>query len=653
MPPASLRTLLRGIALAAALAGIAGTLLAQEMPYRPTLEEIAAIEGREAELEHLVTSLRSRPEADRPAESLICDAEVFLRLSRFGREMTGYPSAAAYRAALRGLDTGIERARQLLAGRSPWVDQPGRTLRGFRSRIDGTIQPYGLSLPEGWDPRRPIRLDIDLHGRGPTELTFLNTHLPANPTVSREPFVTLFPYGRGNNGWRWAGETDVFEALAEVTRQYRIDPRRIILRGFSMGGHGAWHLGLHYPDRWAAVNPGAGFTETRRYGRYTDPVPPYVEAGWHVYDAVDYARNGFNTPFIAYGGELDPQLAAARNMEAAMAKEGIALRVVVGPMTGHAIHPESRREIMAWLADKVLDPEPPHVKFVTYTLKYSRNRWVEVIGLGAHYRRATVDARLDRDRLVVRTENVVRLRLSPSRLPAACEIDGQTLAIPPGTAPLTLRRAGREWRREAAPDGGARSRKRPGVQGPIDDAFTGPFLCVRPTGEPWSRPLHEWALRRLEQFRGDWRFGFRGEVPVRDDHAIGPAEVRSYHLVLFGDPGSNRVLRRILDRLPLRWTREAIEVGSHRFSTASHAPVLIFPNPLAPDRYVVVNSGHTFSRRDIEGSNVHLTPRLGDWAVLRLGDNLPEIAGFFDEQWRLPAEVRQPASLGRNAGGVR
>ena len=48
----------------------------------------------------------------------------------------------------------------------------------------------------------------------------------------------------------------------DVKAKYPIDPDRIVLYGFSMGGAGAWSIGSHYPDLWAAVQPGAGFAET-------------------------------------------------------------------------------------------------------------------------------------------------------------------------------------------------------------------------------------------------------------------------------------------------------------------------------------------------------------------------------------------------------
>lgn len=66
-------------------------------------------------------------------------------------------------------------------------------------------------------------------------------------------------FGRINGaGWRWAGERDVFEPIAAVKKRFNIDDKRIILRGFSRVGEGAWHISLHHPDRFAAAEIGAG-----------------------------------------------------------------------------------------------------------------------------------------------------------------------------------------------------------------------------------------------------------------------------------------------------------------------------------------------------------------------------------------------------------
>ena len=63
----------------------------------------------------------------------------------------------------------------------------------------------------------------------------------------------LFPQSQRVD-WR-AGSPDARRALdilAEVEKDYRIDPCRVYLTGISMGGYGTWSLAARYPDRWAA-----------------------------------------------------------------------------------------------------------------------------------------------------------------------------------------------------------------------------------------------------------------------------------------------------------------------------------------------------------------------------------------------------------------
>jgi hypothetical protein len=199
-------------------------------------------------------------------------------------------------------------------------------------------------------------------------------------------------------------------------------------------------------------------------------------------------------------------------------------------------------------------------------------------------------------------------------------------------------RRGDRWERssEAALPAG----KRPGLQGPIDDAFTAPFLCVRGTGTPWNPAVHAWSRAALGRFAREWHRYFRGDLPVRDDSAVTEEDVRRCHLVLFGDPGSNPWIARVLPKLPLGWTRTEVRLGKDSYPAADTAPVLIQPNPLAPGRYVVFNSGHTFHEAELSSLNYLLFPRLGDWAVIRVGGEPPGEtvvrAGFFDERWEFP-----------------
>ena len=84
---------------------------------------------------------------------------------------------------------------------------------------------------------------------------------------------------------------------------------RIVLRGFSLGGAGAWHLALHHPDRWVAAEIGAG-TWPRRY-TMMDQFPPHQRPTLRIWENMtEWALNAFNLPLAGHDGDSDPQVAS-------------------------------------------------------------------------------------------------------------------------------------------------------------------------------------------------------------------------------------------------------------------------------------------------------------------------------------------------------
>lgn len=613
----------------------------------PSADEGRAIEEKIAALSARVGALRAK-KAD-PA--LIADVDVYRRAAEL---IVRFPEEFATREHVTGtltmLDRGLERVRELEAGTPSWPHQKGRVIRAYVSRVDGTVQPYALTIPRSYDGKKPVRLDIWQHGTNRTlnEVAFIVQHERTRPADAQMPpeqdYIQIEPLGRTNVSYRWAGEADMFESLAAVQRHYNIDPSRIVLRGFSMGGASSWHLGLHHPGRWAAIEAGAGYTETRRYGKRED-LPPYQAAMLHYYDAVDYSLNAFNTPTVGYGGEIDAQLQASVNIREQLTKEGFRFQqdgpfrwitpdlralFLIGSKTGHSWHPESKAESSAFIAKALEDADRPrdHVRFVTYTTRFNKARWLTVEGLDETYVRAEVDATRSGDgsRYDVTTKNVSRIAFDA---PAATfTIDGQTLR---GDAKPSFEKKEGKWAHARANSG---LRKMHGLQGPVDDAFMDAFLSIRPTGTAWNRVTDEWSAKTLETFGWNFAKWLRGDIRVKDDRAVSAGDIADHNLILFGDPGSNSIIARVIDKLPMRWTRSQVTIGAQTYSAADHIPVLIYPNPLNPRRYVVINSGHTFGEADFRGTNAWLYPRLGDYSVVKLDGEIV-MSGFFDEFWRL------------------
>ncbi|MEE3054979.1 MAG: hypothetical protein VYB34_14705 [Planctomycetota bacterium] len=651
------------------LAGLPGRDADAAPPYVPTAKETEQIRRKLDKLRERLDKLWKKAAVIRIPEDRFLDAEIYAKATEW---LLRYPEEfydkSYVQKALKVLETGLARATALEAGKPGWLRTTGRLARAYRSRIDGSVQPYGLVIPKGYDGKTPLRLDLVLHGRNGrlSEVSFLAKHdSPAPPT--RKHFE-LHVFGRTNNAYRWAGEVDIYEALASVERQYRIDPARIVLRGFSMGGAGAWHIGLHNPGRWAAVEAGAGFSDTIRYARLKE-VPPYHRKALHIYDAVDYSLNAFNVPVVGYGGEIDKQLQASVNIREALQsggflfkKDGLnwkldrippageaGLRAVflVGPKTAHRFHPESRKRSAAFIRKHLSarQAEPDELRFVTYTTRYNRCRWLRVEGLKKHLERAEVHAiyRKEKDLLIVTTTNVSRLSLAPPWKISGVEIDGQRPALERTGAekPLNFQLVEGRWLPGLLSNPGGRSlEKKHGLQGPIDDAFMSSFLCVRPTGKPMHPKAHAGALQELERLQREFPKWLRADVRTVEDRKA-RLENAGTNLILFGDPGSNSLIAEFIAEFPavLEWDRERLKVaGTGPFAPGSHLPMLIYPNPKDPEHYVVINSGHSFGAREFRGTNAYLFPRRGDFAVLELGGKPGvkqklRLAGFFDGSW--------------------
>ena len=275
---------------------------------------------------------------------------------------------------------------------------------------------------------------------------------------------------------------------------------------------------------------------------------------------------------------------------------------------------------------------------------------MQIDALDRHWEKSTVTASLHDDGPITVTSQ---------------KVSAFTLKFPPGTArpgpPPTVvidgQKAGAltlgsdfswsgSFHREksgwvSGPQPGGEARKRHGLQGPIDDAFMSAFLVVTPSATSRNARFDTWSRAEMERSLREWRRHFRGDARVKNDTEVTDADIAAYNLVLWGDPTSNVVLARIADKLPMGWNADKITVGKTSYASEGHALIAIYPNPLNPARYVVLNSGFTYREYDYL-NNARQTPKLPDWAVVDLSvgpdsrhPGRIENADFFGEHWEL------------------
>lgn len=192
-----------------------------------------------------------------------------------------------------------------------------------------------LFLPDGFDAAKegPVPLVVHLHGGGGR-----GTLRQSESELARRRWIGIAPDGRewrlAGKGCEWEtsaayvdspdpdvgpGEQDILDAIRWVQANYPIDPDRVYLFGFSMGGRGTWGIGLRNPDLFAAIAPMAPASDMFEiFVRRPEPtackegmvggppgVSPRVDTMYHITSGRFLLENAFKLPVFHAHGLLD------------------------------------------------------------------------------------------------------------------------------------------------------------------------------------------------------------------------------------------------------------------------------------------------------------------------------------------------------------
>jgi hypothetical protein len=208
-------------------------------------------------------------------------------------------------------------------------------------------------------------------------------------------------------------------------------------------------------------------------------------------------------------------------------------------------------------------------------------------------------------------------------------------------ARLTFHATDKGW--TAGPAHASPVAKRPGLYGPAKQAMMSPFLLVYGTRDS-SLTLFLRHSATQEGMR--WWLVGNGQARVVPDTEVTPQDIHRFNLVLYGGPQENSVTKHIADRLPIRIKAGRMMLGNKDIGE-SLAAMFVYPNPLNPDRLVLVRMG-----TDTDNTRLSLY-----WGVASSGAGVPDFmvfdrsvrrngwagvrtAGFFGPDWNI-----DPASM--------
>ena len=131
-----------------------------------------------------------------------------------------------------------------------------------------------------------------------------------------------------------------------------------------------------------------------------------------------------------------------------------------------------------------------------------------------------------------------------------------------------------------------------------------------------------------------------GAPRVCTDQELTDEDIEQFSLVLFGTPETNSVVARMAEKLPLTIGDHSYTLLGKTYEGDHLGLVLCYPNPLAPEHYLLIYAGKLYGRRC---SVNHKHDMLPDFLVFdstrfTTGDTEACVyGGWFDVDW-LPKE---------------
>jgi len=568
------------------------------------------------------------------------------------------------------------------------AEPPPGQLRSYLSAVDGSRQAYGVYLPRA-NPPSEAGYPLVMHAHGYGWWVGADFSLWQRQWADDHGWVLVNVNGRGPNFYDGIGDDDVMRVLEDVATLLSVDRSRVYMTGGSMGGTGAYRVGVRRPDVFPGVAPVDGWTDFREfhwhwYARRDMPNAieefrrPLLQAASPLYTA-GTARWGDVTLIVdarddvvypLQGLQLDAALSAEEHQAPGEYRHELLYHLDLGHGAGYDLP----RIYEGFLGVSGLE-RPPSVTVEATLLRYAKVHWAAIDGFGVQGAVGRLDAEIAEDAVHVSPSNVTAFSISLPDTALATRERAQVIVNgvpcydgPPATVSLELREelpGGTAWR---PADDLPRLRKRRGLEGPIGEAFLAPFAVVWGTvGDPSS--VRQGQIE-AEDFANEWNaFNVHYDaVRARPEDELTTDEARDKSLIIFGTLDSSSLLRRMAAAcdLPVQAFDDRVLVrdpanGDRLYRGTKYGSYWVYPNPLTDFRTLVVACRGRFAvkadgslRRglgyDLEklqwawGDYVVFDSDLADLPYTENVNNKPPVityeaayfveAGFHDQNWR-------------------
>ena len=488
----------------------------------------------------------------------------------------------------------------------------GSIRRTFMSELDDSVQYYGLrqAMPlSDKDPAPAIVLschgaDVDAVRQSGSYAPKTWLHLVA-PT-NRRPF---------GFDWEDFGREDAMEVLGIAKKTLSHDPSRIYLTGHSMGGHGTWHIGATYPDKFAAIGPSAGWVSYTLYRMSKDaeekisPVEEILRRGNNASDTIGLSSNYKQQGVYVLHGDKDDNVPPeqSRLMAETLKPFHRDWFYKEEPGKGHwwgSDEGDGGAACMDWpemydmFARHALPPSHAvrEVDFITANPGVSSKcHWLSIEAQKLHHQlsRAKIMTWPASRKFKGTTENVAILKLDTRHIRTegtiTIDLDGQVIENipkPENDGSLYLAKSDSGWKIITQPP---LTHKGPHRYGAVKNELKHHFLFIYATqGTPEA---NRWAFAKARYDAETYWYRGNASVDVIPDTSFDPAKYPDRSVVIYGNSENNSAWKSLLAESPIQVTNTKIQVSDKTLTGNDLAAVFIRPRKDSNIASVIAISG--------------------------------------------------------------
>lgn len=479
----------------------------------------------------------------------------------------------------------------IIQNKEPLNEVPGFHIRTYVSEIDNQVQYYIVHIPKNYlkDKSFPIvfyipyKLSYNYHYLESMRVANIDLIENLQDMSDKYSAIVVEPFSRevGRHNFNCIEETDFFEVFKTVKEDYNIDTNRLYLIGSCAGAHNAMNLAVKYPDLFAGI----AFISPS----FTEPYGYKIKNQWiEQNEPLNYIRNVSNIPILIVHSKLDEHVPISISDDFMALYKTNGLSNIVYKRLDDVIDQyywsEYSDDLFNFLIKRKNASCPIEINLSAIQLKYCKAYWLKVNQFNVR-EKVEIYAKLKKNNVLnISSKNVLSYTIDLSKLPFN---KNKELKIIENNKIIYTGKPKEKELQFNKVKNNENLIKTSEIEGPFAHVLIHKFIVV--IGHTGTSNENTKLENLADTLNAMWKYKYWNDCIVKYDYEITPNDIQNANLILLGNYNSNKLLKRMKNKLPLKIAKEGISLkGNDTIKGEYLGFYMVYPNPLNKNKYIAI-----------------------------------------------------------------